>query len=182
MRISTKQKIINAAITTLAKDSTASLEEIAEVAGVGRATIYRHFESRSHLIREMLLQAGTKMSSSVEPIIQGKASARDKLRQMVTILIPLGAGLHFVVYEPLQPKDQDLERGHQEFSDQIMELCKALKAEGGVTLDIPDVWVVTCLERLIFLAWENIQRGDIAPNQAAELVIRTFFSGLGNGP
>src|SRR3954452_19338633 len=49
--------IIEAAITLLAAEPDASMERVAIAAGVGRATVYRHFASREHLVRAILDQA-----------------------------------------------------------------------------------------------------------------------------
>jgi AcrR family transcriptional regulator len=52
-----KERILAAAVSTLSADPHASLERVAQVAGVHRATVYRHFPSRDHLIQEVLSHA-----------------------------------------------------------------------------------------------------------------------------
>ena len=50
LRPSVKEAIIDAAIDTLARNPGASLSEIASRAGVGRASLHRHFSSRGDLV------------------------------------------------------------------------------------------------------------------------------------
>ncbi len=52
-----KEQILSAAVRTLGANSGASLERVAHVAGVHRATVYRHFPSRDHLLGEVLARA-----------------------------------------------------------------------------------------------------------------------------
>ncbi|MEU1179064.1 helix-turn-helix domain-containing protein [Streptomyces sp. NPDC005820] len=46
----TRRAILDAAITLLATDPTASLSEVAAAAGVGRTTVHRYFPERSDLL------------------------------------------------------------------------------------------------------------------------------------
>ena len=65
-----------AAVSTLSADAGASLERVAQVAGVHRATVYRHFPSRDHLLHEVLTRAlheGTEVvarAAELEPSSQ----------------------------------------------------------------------------------------------------------------
>lgn len=60
-------------MSTLSADALASLERVAQVAGVHRATVYRHFPSRDRLIQEVLslaLRDGTEVvarAAELEP-------------------------------------------------------------------------------------------------------------------
>jgi AcrR family transcriptional regulator len=177
----TRDRIVKQAIDCLAKNPHASLEEIAIAAGVGRATIYRYFKSRNDLNVTLKTTAGEKLQSAVVPILEKKIPAREKFIQMVEKLIPLGASLNVSSYFNLpfkeeNPRVRELYRKHM---DQTGGLCRQLKNEGVVDPDLPLAWLVTCLDRLVFGAWETVQNGDIAPNAAPGLVIRTFFTGMG---
>ena len=43
--------LLGAGLAFLSRNPAASLAEVAEVAGVGRATLYRYFSSRANLVR-----------------------------------------------------------------------------------------------------------------------------------
>jgi AcrR family transcriptional regulator len=68
-RARTRAVILDAAATTLAVDSSASMAKIAEVAGVGRATIHRYFPERRDLISALT-------DVAVERIVAAHARAR----------------------------------------------------------------------------------------------------------
>ena len=53
-----RDAILEAAIGVLAAQPEAGVAEVAAAAGVGRATVYRHFASREELIDALRLHAG----------------------------------------------------------------------------------------------------------------------------
>ncbi len=180
MKQTTREKIIQSAVTVLATNPLASLDEIAEASGVGRATLYRHFESRPVLMRTLMLDAGEKMDAVGNPIMTSDLPAREKLVRLVNAIIPMGASLKISVFDPFCKFDQAYKLKKKEIYDNLRKFCRELKHEGIVAPEIPDAWLVASLDRLVFTAWENIQSGDIAAKDAPELVLRTFLEG--NGP
>ncbi|MBU0960529.1 MAG: TetR/AcrR family transcriptional regulator, partial [Proteobacteria bacterium] len=63
----------------LAKNPKASLNEIAEAAEVGRATLFRYFKSRKQLIHELVVEADKKLENATKPIVEKNLNARDTL-------------------------------------------------------------------------------------------------------
>ena len=180
MKETTNEKIIKGALTALAINPLSSLDEIADAAGVGRATLFRHFESRPVLMRALLLYSSEKMDAATDPIFESTAPANEKLEQLVKAAIPLGASLKIAVFDPFCKFLPEYAAKLREIYEKMRKFTHELKSEKVVAPEIPDAWVAASLEKLMFTAWEKIQSGDIATNDAAELVLRTFLSG--NGP
>lgn len=180
MAETTRDRIVKQAIDCIAQNPNASLEEIATAAGVGRATIYRHFKSRNDLNIVLKAVAGEKLHSAAVSILEKNIPARDKLIQMVQKMIPLGASLNVSTYFNIPFKDENprVRETYQKHLDQAGGLCTLLKNEGVVGKDIPLAWLITSLDSLVFAAWEKVQSGDIAPNDAPGLVIQTFLTGM----
>jgi AcrR family transcriptional regulator len=174
-----QNRIIEAAIVKLASKPVSTLDEIAKAADVGRATLYRYFDSRTALIKAMIKYADQKMDEAICSIFTSKMPAEQKLDELVRALIPLGASLHFTVYAPIHGNDPEVTKGHKKFLDWFKGLCQELKDEGVAAQDIPVAWVVANLDMIIFTAWEKIKSGDIAANDAPNLVLRTFLNGIG---
>ena len=89
-RLSTKDAIIEAAFDLLSRNSGASLGDIASAAGVGRATLHRHFASRDDLIKSLAMLAMEEMDEAAEAACDGASSYSDALVRMLAVLIPLG--------------------------------------------------------------------------------------------
>ncbi|WDP92500.1 MAG: TetR/AcrR family transcriptional regulator [Desulfobacter sp.] len=183
MNESNRKRIIKEAIACIAQNSNAGLDEIAEAAGVGRATLYRYFKSRADLLTELKLSAGKQLQDAVGPVFDSSAGARDKLVRCATLMVPLGASLNVSSYfgKPFKEKDEDprVAANFEHHLAQVRQLCLALKAEGAILKQPPVVWLVKVLTSLVFAAWEAVESGDIAPKQAPWLVLETFLGGYG---
>ena len=177
----TRERIIKHAIECMALNGNTGLDEIAGAAGVGRATLYRHFKSRADLISEIKLAAGEELQAVVTPIMESELLAREKLVNIVCKLVPLGASLNVSAYfdHPVKEVEPRVKASYLRHLAQARTLAQALKDEGAVSLEIPLVWLVASLDSLIFCAWEKVESGDIAPKQAPWLLIRTFLAGHG---
>ncbi|MCG8688152.1 MAG: TetR/AcrR family transcriptional regulator [Desulfobacterales bacterium] len=182
MKPNAKEKIIKHAIDCIAQNANAGLDEIARAAGVGRATLYRHFKSREALLTELKLSAGNQLQAAVGPVFNASLSAREKLERIVRLLVPMGASLNVTAYfcNPIK-KEQDpgVMASYETHMGQIRQLCLDLKQEKTLATDTPLVWLVASLTSLVFTAWEKVESGDIAPKQAPWLVLGTFLNGHG---
>jgi AcrR family transcriptional regulator len=165
----------------MAQNINAGLEEIANAAGVGRATLYRYFSSRADLLNAIKLAAGKQLQAVVKPILESQLPARDKLVEIVTRLVPLGASLNVSAYFDLSSREKDppVKASYLRHLTQARTLAQALKDEGAVSPEIPLVWLVASLDSLIFCAWEKVESGDIASKQAPWLLLKTFLAGHG---
>ena len=179
MTTKSKDKLLKAAITTLAQNPRASLDEIAQSAEISRATLYRHFKSRELLMKELSLEVHRQIDTALEPIFARKLSARETLREIIGALIPLGASFHFLTYEPWHSEDKELKEIYDAQMKAWQSLATRLQDEEVITREMPIPWIALCLDSLIFTAWVSIRSGDIAPNGAADLVLTTFLRGSG---
>lgn len=177
----TKERIIKLSIECLAQNVNAGIDEIARAAGVGRATLYRYFTSRADLINAIKLAAGEELQAVIKPILESQLPARDKLVNIVTRLVPLGASLNVSAYfdHPSKEAEPRVKASYLRHLAQARKLAQALKDEGVVSPEIPLVWLVASLDSLIFCAWEKVESGDIASKQAPWLLLRTFLTGHG---
>ena len=111
MRPPVREAIVDAAIDALARNPGASLSAIAERAGVGRATLHRHFSSRADLLTAITRQCMDEVDAVVDEAIGDARSARDRLSRMLEALIPLGDRYHFLASE--RSDDTGLEARHE---------------------------------------------------------------------
>ena len=180
MKTATHEKIIQGALEALAINPLSSMDDIADAARVGRATLFRHFESRTVLMRALLLYSSEKMDAVTEPILRSNRPALERLAQLAKAVVPLGASLKIAVFDPFCKFLPEYGVKLKEINEKMKQFARELKFEGVVASEIPDAWIAASLEKLMFTAWERIQGGDIATNDAADLVLRTFLNG--NGP
>jgi len=173
-----KESIIRAAIGVLAKNPNITYSDLAGGIGIGRATLYRHFPNRDALIHEICLYALKQSEIEMMPILSMNLSAMDTLYAMLEKLIPMGEQLHFLAREYPAMQDEEIARIYEGQLTTLKNMVRAAKAEGGIAPEIPDAWIVRVIDNIIYAAWEAINDGDIARNDAVELVYRTLIDGL----
>ena len=173
-----KEKILSAAIAALARKPDSTYSELAVAIGIGRATLYRHFPRRDALIREICLYSLRKIDTELMPIFAQTMTAMDALYAMLEKLIPMGERLHFLSREYAVMEDEEIARIYARQLEALRQMIAWAKQEGGIAMDIPDAWIARVIDSMIYMAWEAIEDGDIARNDAAELVFRTLTTGF----
>ena len=84
-----RQALLNAGIDAFLINPNASLTEVAAIAGVGRATLYRHFETREQLIQELARESLALTDKATEPLKAKKLKGREAIAAMLHAVMPL---------------------------------------------------------------------------------------------
>ena len=177
LRPSTRQAILDAAIELLARNRGASLTEIAVRAGVGRASLHRHFPSRNDLIAEVVRQCMDETDAATAAATRNAGSARETLWRMLEAVIPLGDRYYFLA--AVVSDKADLRARHEAEMEWLARLIDGLKGEGVLAADVPRTWAAAQIDAQIWIAWTEVAAGRVAPADAAELAFRTLLEGLG---
>lgn len=176
---SKKQQLLEKSTVFLASNHGASLSEIAATIGVGRATLQRYFPKRQDLLHEIALDAIHKTDDAVASLSLIEAPPKEGLLKLFEVLVPLGAHYHFLSSYP----KLESEEVAQEYARQLNETTQYvqwLKEQDVIALGVPTAWVVQMIDLLVWGAWDAVERGDVARNDAAALAYRTLISGLGS--
>jgi len=173
-----KEALLAAAATTLSKNPGASLSEIAAKAGVGRATLHRHFPSRDDLIRELALECLRQTDAATDDIPFEALSAAEGLRRVLEAVVPLGDRYHFLMQEPAAAQGPEITETTERQLAEMAELVEAAKAEGSIAAEVPTAWVVAAIDALVYAAWSAVEDGSVARRDAAALAFRTLIDGL----
>ncbi len=179
-RLSSREALIEAAFTVFSRDPSAPLAQVVERAGVGRATLHRHFASRDELVRALARIAIEEMDLAAEAACEGTRSSLEALERMLHALIPLGNRHGFLALEPLD-QDPAIRAEFERQQRETREMVDAAKREGAFDTSLPTSWIVQAYDYLLYAAWESVRTEDATPARAAELAWRTLISGLG-GP
>lgn len=178
IRPTSRDAILEAAFQTFSKRPGASLAEIADHAGVGRATLHRHFGSREALMAALAQTARDELNDAVDAAVENTVSHTDGLRRALAAIIPLAERQWFLAQEPVL-QNPAIEAAY--VADQAA-LCTAIeeaKAEGTFDPNVPTRWIAETYDSLIFAAWEMVRDDALTADQAADLAWRTLTRGLG---
>lgn len=178
IRPSTKEAIIEAGFTVFNGDPSASLAQVAELAGVGRATLHRYFSSREDLLRALAKIAIKEMDRVVHEACEHVESYTEAMRVSLEVLIPLGDRHGFLATDAVE-HDPKLKKQFTRQQKETKDLVKAVKREGTFDRAVPTAWIVQAYDHLLYAAWESVKAGEATQKQAAALAWRTLTSGLG---
>ncbi len=178
IRPQTRDAIIEAAFQVFGGNPGAALAEVAERAGVGRATLHRHFKGRDDLMVELARTAVRELDAAVEAATADAPSYGEALRISLEAIIPLASRHWFLAREPVET-DAGVMADHEHRMQELADAIDAAKREGCFGADVPTAWIAQAFDSLVYAAWEMIRAGDATPGQAAALAWRTLTTGLG---
>ena len=92
-----RDALLKSGLALLNSNKEASLSEIATHANVGRATLYRQFETREQLVKEIAIYCLKSLDKACEPIDKKAKSAVDAIRLMFEYTLPLNQELQFLM-------------------------------------------------------------------------------------
>jgi len=177
-RLPARQAIAEAGFELLSRNPGASLSEIAEHAGVGRATLHRHFASREALLIALAHQAIAEMDHAAEVACHDAPSHTDALKRCMEALVPLGDRHSFLAHIPLE-EDPAITAAFERQAGETRDLVDAARQEGTFAATVPTAWIVQAFDHLLYAGWESVRSGESTPAQAAALAWRTLTHGLG---
>src|SRR5690349_1107345 len=85
-----ERRILEQTLPVLAEGLGRSMQEVAEISGIGRTTLYRHFKTREDLIRAIHVLAMEEAIAAVRESRLEEGSAEEAMRRLVAALCSIG--------------------------------------------------------------------------------------------
>ena len=174
--VSSANHILNAAFTVFSQNPGASLADVAKAAGVGRATLHRHFSGRDDLMVALTLTAAQELDAAVDAAVAECETYTEALELALHAILPLAARHMFLATEPATHDPRVAEVYAAQTRDLAHDIDMA-KAEGTFDPHLPTEWIVQAYENLIYAGWTMVMAGDATPKQAAAFAWRTLTQG-----
>jgi TetR/AcrR family transcriptional regulator, mexCD-oprJ operon repressor len=172
-----REAIFEAALGVLGAQPDAGIAEVAAAAGVGRATVYRHFASREELIEALRMQASEEARRRFEAARVDEGDPVEALERMVAAMLALGDRYRVIFPQDRQPNPRRMEV----LLKPLTRLIERAQAEGAIDPDLPPAWVIATLRALLRAAVGEIDARRLARDAAAARVVRTLVHGVGSG-
>ena len=169
--------IVEAGFSVLSRKPGASMSDVADAAGVGRATLHRYFASRADLVEALARLAVQELNDAVEDATAGATSYWDALRLTMQAVIPLAHRHMFLMHEDIHGPALQADLAEQ--AKGLRRLIDQAKAEGALRADHPTEWIAQAFDHLIYAAWEMIRLKEATPKQAVALAWDQFIKGAG---
>jgi AcrR family transcriptional regulator len=164
------EKIVQAAIACLGRSPEASMNDIAQEAGVGRVTLYGHFPSRETLVEAALVRLLAQGDDVLEAI-DLTGDPRDRLRTLMEsgwLLLAQAASVLQAAQATLSPgRVQEL---HAKPEQRVHDLIRRGQAEGVFRADVPADLLVSVLHHILHGAATDVATGRLDPTDAPRFV------------
>ncbi|PXX65255.1 TetR family transcriptional regulator [Nocardia tenerifensis] len=178
----TVRAILDAAERVLSENPNATLEQIAEAAGVARTTVHRRFANRDELVRTMAITAWRRIAAAVDAARPQTAPPLVALHQATANVIEIKYGASYAL-DRVDGADPEL----AELQADVFAKCDAVleraRADGFIAPDADPTWV-----RRVYLALINETvhgntelDGAADPDALASRVVDTLLAGVGTG-
>jgi AcrR family transcriptional regulator len=182
---SNRDDVLAAAQRTLNVDPSASMSDIAEAAGVSRATVHRHFANREALLVELgtrsLDQWEGRMDAGDLETVAATGDA-DQLRRLIEELVcgyvEDADTFGFALTDHVILANAELVARTERLAERETGLFVAAQAAGLLSPTLPARWFGHAVYGLLVAGREAVRLGDVAPRDAADLVLGSLLHGI----
>ncbi|WP_117211280.1 TetR/AcrR family transcriptional regulator [Allorhizocola rhizosphaerae] len=164
------EKIVLAAVACLGRDSEASMNDIAQEAGVGRVTLYAHFPSREALIEAALVRLLAQGDEVLEAI-DLTGDPRHGLRALMEsgwLLLAQAASLLQSAQSALPPRR--VQKLHAKPERRVHNLIRRGQTEGVFRADFSADLLASVLHHVLHGAAGDVAAGRLDPADAPRFV------------
>ncbi|WP_378734508.1 TetR/AcrR family transcriptional regulator [Nocardia brasiliensis] len=178
----TVRVILDAAERVLSENPNATLEQIAEAAGVARTTVHRRFANRDDLVRTMAVAAWRRIEAAVDAARPQTAPPLVALHQATANVIEIKYGASYALdrVDSTDPEVAALQTAVFAKCDAVLARARA---DGLIAAEADPVWVRRVYLALIAETVHGNTELDRStdPDTLAGRVIDTLLGGVGTG-
>lgn len=174
-------RIQEAAIRLWAENPSAGVAEVATAAGVGRATLYRHFPTRESLLEAIRSQGLTDGERAAERCSLSEGTATDAMGRLLGAWLELGDRYRVVVVNPSRPDQIEVRAQEERLGAAIHQVVERGQAEGEFSTSLPPHWGMSAVGSLLVAMIVAVGEGRIPRESAHALLIETVTGALRPG-
>ena len=155
-------RIVEVAARLLAENPNAGMADVAAGAGVGRATLYRHFATREALVQAIREQAVEDAERALAECRLDEGSATDALRRLCRAWLDVAE--RYALAEPRRSPRSHVLR------DPLIALLERGQAAGEFSRELPPQWMARAFGALLLAGARD--------GTQSETVFRTLLHGV----
>lgn len=170
----TRKAILDAAMTVLADQPTASLSDIAAAADVGRSTVHRYYPERTDLLRALARHVHELSNAAIDRADPTHGPADAALRRVVESQLDLGPIVIFVYSEPTILADPELAAYLDTGDEAIVEVLNRASVDRP---EYPPGWARRVFWALLDAGYEAAKQDGTPRHQIVDAIMASLTAG-----
>lgn len=173
------QRILDATADLIATDPAVGLEQVADQAGVSRATLYHHFASRDALLDALTDRSVAEVTSAVQAARPDEGTPAEAIeRVLLAAWQVIGRYRGLVIVNPQRLPRAELRRQLAPALAPIHSLIVRGQHSGEFDPELPADWLISAVIDLIHAASRQVTAGAMQPGDAEQALLRSATATL----
>lgn len=172
-----RTQVLHSAAALLSRKATATMDEVARAAGIGRATLHRHFAGRDALVRALEELGIQELEAALDRARLDEGTADEAVRRLVAGMEPMAPLLSFLVTENQLFEGDQQNEGWARLDARVSDLFKRGQEEGTFRIDLTPAWLTEALYGLIGSAAWAVQDGRVAAKDFQYMIVELLLGG-----
>ncbi|MEU5812022.1 MULTISPECIES: TetR/AcrR family transcriptional regulator [unclassified Streptomyces] len=172
-----RDQVLRDAAALLSRKSTATMDEVARAAGIGRATLHRHFAGRDALVRALEELGIREFEEAFDRARLDEGTAPEALRRLVAESEDNAELLAFLVTENQLFEGDQVNEGWARLDARVGALFRRGQAEGDIRIDLSPAWLTEALYGLIGTCAWAVMDGRVASKDFQHMIIELLLGG-----
>lgn len=171
-----REQVLRSAAALLTRKSTATMDEVAKAAGIGRATLHRHFAGRDALVRALENLGIQEFEAALDAAALDEGGAPEALRRLVAAVEPSAGLLSFLVTENQLFEGEEVNEGWS-FDARVSALFRRGQERGEFRIDLTPAWLTEAFYGLVSSGAWAVQDGRVASQDFQYMIVELLLGG-----
>ncbi|MFI0981747.1 TetR/AcrR family transcriptional regulator [Streptomyces sp. NPDC021093] len=171
-----RERVLRTAAALLTRKATSTMDEVAKAAGIGRATLHRHFAGRDALIRALEEFGLSELDAALDAADLDEGRATDAVRRLVAEVEPVAGLFAFLITEN-QLFEANQNPGWARVDARLAALFRRGQESGEFRIDLSPAWLTDALYGLVSAAAWSVQDGRSAAKDFQHMIVELLLGG-----
>ena len=172
-----REQVLRSAAALLTRKSTATMDEVAKAAGIGRATLHRHFAGRDALVRALENLGIQEFEAALDAAALDEGPSEQALRRLIAAVEPSAGLLSFLVTENQLFEGDEVNEGWNRLDARVSAFFRRGQERGEIRIDLTPAWLTEALYGLVSTGAWAVQAGRVAGQDFQYMIVELLLGG-----